>query len=529
MKRNPKKSPAMLLLAGFILAIFVSCDYSYFEIEKLPDYHYGPVLALPLVNTSLSLSDIVPDSEGGLIQVGDDQLISLVYKDRLLSARGGMFFQLSEQQFTASFSSSPPGKNTTQTITRTFSFSTGFNDQLDSLKFLYGEFQVFLMVSGLAADGFQALVNITIPGSYNSQGQPFTMQVAANNNATASLQGFTIPFYSSGGNHNLFDVHYHVAYSGSGTPNNAPYTFSLDQSFRGMRLSSMFGLLAERTLNMGGMGIDIGIFSSGAEGTIAFEDPMLRVTALNSFGTPMNITANDLYLINDDGQVSLTGFPSPWTIAAPGINQVGQQANTNFVLNRQNSNVYEAVDFQPENLFSSFLATINPGGTGPVFVADQSQLELKVELELPLYGSAQGFSLTDTINLERTDTITEIEWIELRIEAVNNMPVDFNLQLVFTDAQYNVQMVLWEGVDDFNLIPAAQVDGQGNVISHQQKTTIIYLNEGRTYAFLNSENLILKAKVNTANAGQVPVKVFNDQTLDVRIGARIKGKVVIEF
>ncbi|MBW6496906.1 MAG: hypothetical protein K0B09_00825 [Bacteroidales bacterium] len=517
-----------LLIAGLFVVGLASCDYSYFEIDELPDYQYSPVFAFPLVNSSLTISDFVPDDDEDLIEVGDDQLISLVYSDRLVSTTGALLYSLPNAQYPANFSASPPGKNTLQTFTRTFAFETGHADELDSLGFGQGVFSLQVSAPGLAADGYQATITLTIPGSYNQSGQPFSMEVNANGTAEKSMIGYTIPFYSSGTQHNQFDVHYQVEFSGQGNPANAPYTFNISQQWVGLQLEKMFGTLATRILNIGGMGIDIGIFSSDFEGEIVFEDPRLRLMAANSFGFPINVTASDLYLEHDDQSVEIIGFPSPWTIQAPGINQMGQPLVTSFVLNRANSNIFDGVEIYPETVYSSFLSELNPGQEKG-FVLEDSRLDVLVELELPLYGIASGFSLKDTIEFSRNDSITEIEWIELVVDVVNGLPLDLFLQLGFADEDYTVQVELFEGVDDFNLVAAAQVDGSGNVISPERKNTKIYLNEQQSIAFLNSPNLILSARVLTANQAQTSVKVYDYQTLDVRIGARVKAKVLIEF
>lgn len=527
MKRTHKMAFRVFFLSVFMLVKLASCDFSYLEIKELPEINYQPVFAVPLVNSSLGVSDMIPEKEQGLVRTGSDKLLSLVYKNNLLSATGAMLYNLPSQMYPANFAASPPTQGTVPAITRTFSFSTGNNDRLDSLKFQTGQMQVFLSVPNLAANGYQAMVTITIPGSYNSQRQVFTMQVPANGNATANLEGFTIPFYSSGTTHNLFDVRYQVTFSGAGTPTNAPYTFNFNQTFAGLSLNKMVGVLAQRSLFLGGIDINLGLFSSSIAGNITLEDPKLRINAKNSFGTPLRITANNLRFSHSGNQVAVTGFPSPWSIPAPAINQMGQTITTSVVLNRQNSNVHEAVAIKPVNLHASFTSILNPGGTLKAFVAHDSQLDMEVEIELPLWGGVGGFTLQETIDLGRNDSITEVEWLELRLEFANHFPVDLNMQIEFADSNMVVKSKLWENVSDFNIVGAAQVDAQGNVTAPQRKVSTVMLNQQQVLAFLNSRNLIIKARLNTTNSGLTPVKIFSDQKLDVRIGARMKGKIII--
>ena len=529
MNTKMKKTRSWLLVLGFMLGIMPSCDFSYFDFEQINDYTYSPTFAIPIVNSSLSISDLLPDSDSDQIEVGEDNLISLVYRNRLSANAGGLLFQLPNAMFAAGFSDSPPGKSTVKTITRTFTFSTGHNDILDSLQFKRGVFELNASAMGLNADGYQATITATIPGSYNAMGQPFSIQVLANGGlATQSLEGYTIPFYSAGADHNQFDVHYTLEYSGQGNPANAPYTFNLNQEINDMRLNKMVGILAPRLVEMGNIGVEIKLFGSDFDGEVVLEDPRVHFRGFNSYGFNVDLTATQLQLSDGSTGINLTGFPVPWSIAGPSLSQIGQMVLTSAMLNRGNSNIYEGVLLDPENLYASFSALLNPGNN-KAFVLDDSQLNLDVEVELPLFGTTSGFSLKDTIDLSRDEDIEDIEWIELVIDVVNELPLDVFLQLEFADSLNNVKMVLFEGVDDFNIVAAGQVDAQGNVISPERKYTRIMLDGGRTDAFLNSHKVFLSGRLNSTNEGQTPVKLYDFQTFNVRVGARIKAKINIEF
>lgn len=528
MKRIYFKTGSWLFLAGLLLGLAPSCDYSYFELDQLPDYTYQPVVALPLVHSTLTISDMIPEDDDDLVEVGEDNLVSLVYSDHLVSATGGSFFQLMDNHFGASFAVSPAGKSTAQVVSRTFGFETGSNDQLDSIVFRDGTLWVEVSAAGPAADGYQAAVTLTVPGSYNQAGEPFSLTIQAGAAAQKSLAGYAFPFYSSGADQNRFDVTYEVVFSGSGNPANAPYTFQLNQVFQGMQLEKMVGILAPRIMNLGGMGVNIGLFDGDMDGEIFFADPRVRLHSLNSFGFDIEVQANDLLLRNDEEEIALTGFPSPWIIAGPAINQMGQSVYSEFILNKDNSNVVAGVDIQPHTLFSSFTAQSDPN-QGKAFVLSQSQLDIQVELELPLNGTATGFSLKDTLELSRNDSINEVEWIELAVDVVNGMPVELNLQVEFADSLNQVHGILFEGVEDFQLIAPARVDAQGYVVAPERTSTRIMLSGEQALAFLNSERLFLSARLSTATQGGSNVRIYDDQTLEVRIGARIKGKVIVEF
>ena len=517
-----------LIFLLLFLGLMPSCDYSYFEMDQVPDYNYQPVYALPLVHSTLTISDMVPEDDDDLIEVGEDNLISLVYSDHLVSAEGGLLFQLPNISFPASFSADPSETKVIQTFTQTFSYDSGFEDQVDSIVFSGGILGVQISAPGLTADGYLASVTLTFPASYNEAGETFSMTLDAGSASQKSLEGYTFLYYSTGDEHNRFDVNYEVTFSGSGDPVNAPYTFQINQDFQGMKMGKIVGSFAPRTLNLGAMGVNIGIFDSDFEGELFFADPRVRLSAWNSFGLDLHAQTNELLLQSDEGEISITGYPIPWIISGPGLSQMGESVFTELILDKNNSNVNDGVDLYPHTLYSNVSVQLNPSG-GKAFVLEESKLDVEVELELPLHGTATGFSLKDTLELSNNDSIKEIEWIELAVEIFNGLPVELSLQVEFADSLNQVQGVLFEGVEDFKLIGPAQVDGNGSVITPERTYTLIMLDEIQTQAFLNSKQLFLSARVSTANQGEDVVRIYDDQTLEVRIGARIKGNVNIEF
>jgi hypothetical protein len=97
-------------------------------------------------------------------------------------------------------------------------------------------------------------------------------------------------------------------------------------------------------------------------------------------------------------------------------------------------------------------------------------------LELPLEGTAYGFSISDTFNFpEIPDTI--IESLLLRANITNMFPLNVRLQVTFLDAGYQKLDSLFTpiipGDKNYNaLILSGEINSDGKVISATNKSTI---------------------------------------------------------
>ncbi len=529
MKKNIYRLPGiwlLLLLAGFFIS---SCDHSYLDMDEIPDYTYSPEFAVPMVKSSLSIEDIVPDEDIDLIEVDEDNFISLVYRKSAETLRGDELFTLPDQDSQVVFEVSSDGKSGQATFTETLDFSFGAGERLDSISMEAGNLLVTASAADLASDGYNAVIAVTIPHSYDESGNPLSFEFDLNNPGSASLDGYTFVFYSNADQHNLFDLEYQVTLTGNGTPDNAPYDLTINKSFFDLEFSSIFGDVSYTELALGEGEIPISIFRNWVDGTIEFVDPFVKIDALNSFGFPVSVNTYELYGQADEETLDLTGYPNPWEIQSPGMEQLGETVKTSLLLDSASSNIKELIALPPKEFFYNMDAGLNPDGKQTGFVNNNSRLTVELEVWLPLHGSVENYRIEDTLDFSLGETIDELEWIEFNFGIVNGFPLDTYFQVFFLDENDIVLTQMFEESDERNIIQSAELDDNGMVISATEKNTKVFLDQDKLDDMIGSEKLMISARLQTTEEGEIPVKIFSDQYLDLSIGVKAKGKVVVEF
>ena len=112
---------------------------------------------------------------------------------------------------------------------------------------------------------------------------------------------------------------------------------------------------------------------------------------------------------------------NPFSIAAPGLNQIGEVVETEIEIYKDNCNIIEAMKTQPESIGFIANATTNPSGMGSNFATDSSDLKVGFEILLPLWVKAEGFTLRDTLEWNFEDEFGEdtdiISYLRLTLDA----------------------------------------------------------------------------------------------------------------
>jgi hypothetical protein len=530
MSIHKKKHQSFLMAFLVAMALVLpACDHSYLEIDELPDYNYGPVMAFPLVQSTLTIDDLIGDEHGDAIFYGDDNLVILVYQDEVFSAYAHQLFSIPDQEFQKSFTINPGGKSSLETFSETFMVNVSGNERLDSVAFKEGTLLFQASAPQLQNDGFGLDAVITFTDSYNQQGMPLSFTASLGSQVSVDLAGYTFVLYSEGEQHNLVDVEYTLNVTGSGNPQNAPYDISLNHFMVDMEFERMFGFIDQRQLPLGSGYVNMGVFGNFTDGDVIFQEPYVNIKAKNSFGIPIDLLVNALEAVGDNGNIPITGYPVPISLEAPSFSQIGETLATEFSLSAANSNISDVMAETPDEIFYDFVSVLNPEEIPNKFILDESRFSVKVEVELPLYGLMKGASLKDTLDLDLEDRSNDVEWVELNIDIMNGLPLDARLQVIFLDENDQFVMELFEGVEYESVVVSGEVDSQGVVTQPGHKNTKILLEGARVEQFFNATRIVLSAQLNTANQGEVPVKIFSDQELDLSIGARVKFNQVVSF
>lgn len=276
--------------------------------------------------------------------------------------------------------------------------------------------------------------------------------------------------------------------------------------------------------------VEVDFFQYFSDGTVFFEEPKMTIRTRNSFGFPVRAYFNTLNAITVDGESIPFGSDELMQgvdFNYPSINEVGQEAETVLVIDKDNSNIEDIIG-QPVIYFEYDVEVIsNPDADTTItsFVTDTSNFYLDAEVELPLYGRADGFTVSDTFDFDiDLEDYENVEEVEFKLVTENEFPTSVDVQVLFTDAEYNVVDRLLDPLE--RIFESGVVDANGNVTEASRKETIIPIPKDRFNNITqNATNMLVQVRITTFNEGNTSVRVYEDYDMTVKLGviAGVKG------
>ena len=523
-RKNNILWPAIAVLWVFILT-FKSCDFSYLDaIDNMDDYTYEATFAFPLIDSRLSISDIVDPDGIGTIETDDENLIWLVYKGRVFSIPAEDIFTIPDQVQSFSVELDPSLKSE-MVVEKGFLLVFSEDQYIEQVKFRRGEFNARIEdAEQLLADGYNISAQFEIINSETDSGELIGGTVTPSEDASVNLDGSII---NLGNNANFFLVRFTITVSGSGNPANAPYNINIHQSMENMRYEFIYGYIGDITFPVGDTDVEINIFNNANIADIFFENPFIEIITRNSFGTPIDLNFTEFYAANRFNETipieneTVTG----WSIDMP--ESLGETAVTTLELNRSNTNIDEIMTIRPTSIYYNVTGTTNPAKQqSPNFINYNSNLSIDMELHLPLFGRVDNFELQDTIpnSMEDLPENANIDWLELKIQIENGFPFAAAIDIFFLDENMQIFDRLFSEPTPVNLIAPAPTDPVSQVVTQPTlKETLIYLDESKIESLRNAEKLLLEVKFNTYKHedGQ-SVKILDSYDMGIRMGARVK-------
>lgn len=521
--------PILLLFAG--IAMF-SCVKEEYNMDTVTPTNWDPNGAAPLINSSLTLWNILEDYDSSEIFVEDGtHFLYLIYENEVFSQSAEELISIPNQNVNSSNSFTIPGGALASGATYTANYSVTYDFALpngiilDSLRLKQGTLG-FNISSNF---NYPAVINLTIPNS-TQDGLPFNHQInlsSGSGSYNLDLGNSCLVFDNSVVNNRLV-IQYSITLTGNGNANNSPYDINMSESFTNMKFQSLFGYLGQNNFNLNNDTVSIEIFNSNVEGFINWEDPKIYLTINNSLGMPVRINLNTIQSVREIPPISTVtvtgpGIPIPWNIAYPSYAQIGQSLPSQIMLDKTNSNIDDALNISPQRVFALLDGQSNPAGnTVKNFVQDTSRFTVDAKVELPLYGTAHDFILQDTFDLSFGEDLSMVEWIMFRIYTNNGFPIDGSIQFYFCDSVYNrVDSLL----NPFQQILQSALPGSAPdyiVTDHAEKLVETRIEKDRLSNLELTKHIIVRANLDTYSAGSQLVKIYSYYTLLVRVSAQVQ-------
>lgn len=529
-----------LVVFGFVLLSLNSCVKDKFDLNNMGTNQWNPDIAAPVINSSVSMLDVTKKVDSQQWQVDPDNLVSLIYVNKLFSRRAHELIQINNQDTSSTFNwsipgSLPSGDSVANTLIYDMSLNVGSNYIVDTFVFKTGDLQ-FRLESDLNHD---AKVELTIPG-LEKDGNPFYTVMPLNYSGslpqsaskTLDISGYTANFTHSGQS-NLLTATVKITVYGDSNPNNSPYYLDIGSTISAINFKKIYGYFDQFTFNLDTDSVYIDLFYNQV-GNFSLKSPSINLQFLNSFGMPILVNINELKTYRDPDEVNLTkasGAPlDDILLGYPGLNQVGDVVATERLFDRTNSNIVDAFAIEPEYVIYGVDGISNPSGSTYNFALDTSVMTVNAIAEIPLHGIAAGYALKDTVDFDISDGFgedAELESLELQAYMKNGFPIDAKVQVYFTDTNMVVLDSLFNGKENMLMAADAGPAPEYKVTVPVEKWTYIVKQKQSIDNIMDAKRAIIDVDVSTADDGNSVVKVYSDYTVDVKVG--VKAVINAEF
>lgn len=501
-------------LLRFVLFLAVASLISCSDFDSFDDpVDTNRELAVPLFNTTTSLTDLLDGLSGEtFVTMGPDDLITLNYKGNVASRVATDLFTFLTpvlvplQDSVTTFPFDLPGTlDVTLMTIKSGGMSYQFTNDLDE------KVDLTLNIPQLVKNGIP-YVNQTTLDSVSTGNNEWIVQME-------DLTGYEL----IGDNDNLI-IEYEAYRESDGE--RIKFVANPAVAITDIEFSYIEGYWGSEPLDIERDTIEIEFFENWVQGDVFFENPKIEITVDNSFGFPVRSEVKELKILTVDGsEIDLMSsyIDDGIDFDYPAINEVGEVKTTLFDFDKTNSNVVDVLSSGPVSVDYDVDALSNPDNIQELgFMTDSSYFNIQVGVELPFRGRVNNFQARDVFNVN-FDTYDDVDFIEFKMVAENQIPLGIDIQLYFADENENLIDSLYAAGE--NILEPAPVDANGEITGViTEKTTFATIdaakfNKIRAAKKLIVEGLFFTTDVNNSTPAIVSLK--SDQEVEIRMGMKV--------
>lgn len=281
------------------------------------------------------------------------------------------------------------------------------------------------------------------------------------------------------------------------------------------------GVWADENIILPASDIPLDIYRNWESGTLTFADPQIRVDLTSNIGFPTGFQFDAITGTTvDNNAINMTGSALGATnsLNYPGLESIGSRETTSVFINSSNSNIGDFFTSQLENIAMQMSANTNTGDVNAEgFITDAPLLTSHIFAELPVFGTATDFTLSERFNADLGE-VENIKEAEITVSIDNGLPIDLAFTLNFINANGEVFDELFSS--DPLVISAASVDGSGNVESATASEITISIDALRANTlFSDTHEIEVRSVLSTADGGLTPVRINANQSMDISLSA----------
>jgi hypothetical protein len=513
--------------------LFFSCIKDQLDKHRIAKIELKPSIATPLISAEINMREFLNYYAELLLEDPDSQLISLVFKlQDVFSQSASEIMKIPDQHFVfptiVNYLPPQPGEVFIYEYSASGSFTPEDDSQrLDEIHFNEGMLKI-IYTSDLDRQSIAIIHSSSLLN--RNTGEEFSHVTDLNYALTGNsitetiidLSDYYLSFNHEDGDNNFVNFNFILEISGGDNALGRDYLFDSDIIIENIFFQKMIGYLGQYSFQLSDT-LFFDIFDNASSGgfQLGSESANIELIVRNSFGLPLVLNMDPFAAIsnNPPDRVDIYLFGSSnsneFRILSPGFDQIGNTINTQI---QTLSNAAEAMNIKPNYLFFDLNGTANPemDTTAINFVLDSSRYSMDIITKFDLSGSLEKFTMKDTVRLN-FDFPKEIESADFIIVVNNEFPIEFDLQVYFTDEDYKVIDSLI--CKNILLIEAAQTGSAPDYLVQHPAETIytISVSKEKAETLSQAESAIIKGVMGTSNAGIV--KIYGYYNLFVNVSA----------
>ncbi len=487
-------------------------------------------LAAPLVKTTLSIKDLLPDS---ILSTDQNGNISIRYSTTLFTLSIDTVLTAPDTNFRYGYAipfsgpvQFPPGAtfNTNDNVTR-FNLD-GLN--LTELQVLSGQVDVTItnMMNGNIIGDF-SLPGATLNGAPFSVVQnlpPGTPTNPSTTTSTRPLNGYVFdlrgPVYNA-----VNTLATHISYANS--PDGSAVTITDQDSliaqvnYHGIIPQYATGSFGTRTIHVQPASTALDLFNN-VSGTLGLDQVSATLKIRNGIGVDARVAIQYLRSVNPstgntvDLQHAITSGPVNIDRALD-IGNGFQAALNTFQLNGTNSNIKPFIENLPGRVDYAMDVQINPLGdisNGHDFLYHESKLTAELDVDIPLRLIASNLTLRKTINVDLPGTPAQHAWNSgtLHLFAMNGFPFSTTIDLAVVNDAGQVLTVLQPG----GTIASGSLGSDGLVATPTQSRLDFIVAPDQMNLLQETGKVRVTAVFNTSDQSQ-HVQILDRYALDLQL------------
>lgn len=516
------------------IAIFCFFAVTVFSCRKDFERPEWDVDALvPLVKTTLTLEDLLPDS---IIETDVDTSIKLVYQTHLFDIDMDSLFKIPDTTITEIYSfpfssiSNPGASFYSSDEERELSISNGVELNYALIESGFIEIEIFSEINeqmiityeipSATKNGDTLVLNELIPaGTFGADGYLLK---------TIDLSGYELDLTGSSGS----EVNTLITRAVGTVDTNATQPVTI---FAGTKItyknklidvvpSFVRGYFGSQQLHFGPETTSTSAFSLISSGTLDLDQVDVSLEFVNGFGVDAQLILNQLSTTNTSSLItnSLThsSIGTPLNLNRAQLTGSVPEVNySNYLLdiNTSNSNIDQLIEILPNELLYDLNLNINPLGNisgGNDFVYKNHSLETKLNVEFPLSIIANNLTLNDTVDFSLSNEGETQNIIDgtLFLYADNGYPFDATIQL----SLYDENMNFIQNLTVNNSIESAVLNSNLRVDHKKESVLSIPLDAGTLNNLYATKRIVINTAFTTAAQPNF-VKIYEGYGIDIKM------------